>query len=75
MIVSSQVLINAFFLRALVAEALEMSFFMARCASSDEETSKELQELDMKDWAWYSVYSLVSSFKDISVYGLKQCNS
>ena len=35
--------------RALVAEALEISFFMAR-VNLDEE-NQELKDLDMKDWA------------------------
>ena len=36
--------------RALVAEALEISFFMARV--NTEEHNQELKDLDMKDWAW-----------------------
>ena len=42
--------ISLFVARALVAEALEISFFMARVNS--EEQNQELQDLDMKDWAW-----------------------
>ena len=35
--------------RALVAEALEISFFMTRL--QDEDQSEELEEEDMKQWA------------------------
>ena len=37
------------FIRALVAEALEISLFMTRIQSED---NSEMEEVDMKRWTW-----------------------
>ena len=37
--------------RALVSEALELSFFLEKTSTYEAEHSKELQELALKDWA------------------------
>ena len=49
--------------RALVSEALELSFFLKKTLAREEEHSEELQQLALKDWVSFGFYREICSLK------------